>query len=175
MITDSFGEGSFDYALHRKESLQLAFDFFDVWDTKFTVNGLSTTGKLTHQHTDHIIEKLKGVFPLKNKRVLELGSHEGGHSFLLSRLGATVVGLEGRVANYVKSCMLKNILDAKGVRFYLEDLRKPDLEKFGMFDFCLCSGLLYHLLNPQDVLQQIPSVTSHALINTHYLLPEHVQ
>ena len=47
------------------------------------------------------------------------------------------------------------------------DLRSVDLKELGHFDICSCLGVLYHLVNPALLIQNIAEVCDHLMIWTH--------
>lgn len=144
------------------------FKFFPNWVTKYEIGGISHKGE-SYQHEDFGMRKLNEIFPLKGKSVIEMGSQEAAHSKIVHDFGARkIVGLEGRLENYIKCCIIKNIFNLSNAKFFLEDLRTVELEKFGSFDVCLCSGVLYHLLEPQELISKISKISPRILINTHY-------
>lgn len=64
-------------------------------------------------------EKLGGF---KDKTVLELGPLEGGHTFMLERLGASsIISIESNKRAFLKCLIVKNILQLKRTQFLLGD------------------------------------------------------
>lgn len=158
-----------DDNLELKDSLKQIFSHFPDWVAKYEINGVSTEMGVSAQHHDWGVNQLNSIYPLKDKTVIELGAQEAAHSNILQKFGAKkIVAIEGKISNYVKSCVIKNILNISNAKFYLEDLRNIDLKKFGVFDVCLCSGILYHLPEPQNLIAEISQVAPRILINTCY-------
>lgn len=83
--------------------------------------------------------------PFSQLRILDLGSYEGLFSVELSRLGAEVVGIEGRVSNIAKAEFLKKFCGVSRVTFIHDDVRNLTKEKYGEFDIVFAAGILYHL------------------------------
>jgi hypothetical protein len=102
--------------------------------------------------------------------ILELGSLEGAHSFLLAQHpGVTrVVALEGREANLRKARCVQGLLQVRNVEFVQANLEEADLAAFGKFEAVFCCGLLYHLPEPWRLLAQLPAVAPHLFIWTQY-------
>ena len=86
--------------------------------------------------------------PLEELRILDLACLEGMFAVELARLGANVVGIEGREANIAKACFAKEALSLGNLEFYQDDVRNLSKEKYGRFDIVLCLGILYHLDSP---------------------------
>ena len=154
--------------LDRKEAVREIFDFCGKWVAKYDINGTSNNGDADLLH-DWGVTQLNSIFPLQNKRVIEMGPQEAPHTIMLHNFGAKrIVALEGRLQNYIKCCVIKNLYELDNCKFYLEDLRKVDLKKFGSFNVCVCSGILYHLPQPQELLAGIAQISPRILINTYY-------
>jgi len=149
-------------------SYEKIFDFFPTWVTEFEIEGKKYGGQRIAL-TDPRLEKFNARFSLEGKRVLEFGPFEGGHTVMLHNLGAKeILSIEGRVENYVKCCVMKNIFKLKNSAFILADLENEDLEKYGKFDCCICLGVLYHLVNPYQFLKKISKVTDVLFLWTHF-------
>jgi hypothetical protein len=89
----------------------------------------------------------------KNKYILELGSGIGNHTkFILSKKPKYVVSIEGREDNYD---VLKSKYESKVVKSILHDLEKP-IPYFDIkFDWIYNYGLLYHLKNPFQFVENL--------------------
>lgn len=83
--------------------------------------------------------------PLDGLRVLDLACGEGGYSIEFGLHGATVVGLEGRLANLAKARFAASTLGLHNVDFVAGDVRRLSEDDLGRFDVVLCLGILYHL------------------------------
>jgi len=108
------------------------------------------------------------------RTILELGSLEGAHTFLLAtRANVTrVLALEGREANLRKARFVQKLLDMRNVEFAQANLEEADLGSFGKFDAVFCSGLLYHLPEPWKLIEQMPAVAPVLFIWTQYAAEE---
>jgi hypothetical protein len=111
-------------------------------------------------------EKLGGV---EGKNVLELGPLEGGHTYMLERLGAaSVLSIEANTRAYLKCLIAKEILELKRAHFlcgdFVEYLRNEDTR----FDVTIASGVLYHMKNPVELIGLLSKVTNKIFIWTHY-------
>jgi hypothetical protein len=102
--------------------------------------------------------------------ILELGSLEGAHSFILAQHSGVkrVVALEGREANLRKARFVQELLQVGNVEFAQTNLEHAELTSFGRFDAVFCSGLLYHLPKPWKLIEQLPAVASRLFIWTQY-------
>jgi SAM-dependent methyltransferase len=109
-------------------------------------------------------------FAPATKTVLELGSLEGAHSFILAQHPGIrrVVAVEGRESNLRKARFLQQLLQVPNVEFIQANLEDADVTAFGKFDAVFCCGLLYHLPEPWKLLEQLPRVAPVLFIWTQY-------
>jgi hypothetical protein len=107
----------------------------------------------------------------ENKRILELGPLEGGHTCMMERAGAKVLAIEANQRGFLKCLVVKNALNLKS-DFLFGDFR-PYLEKAesNSFDFVLAIGVLYHMTEPLKLLYDIARVTDTFGVWTHYFDP----
>src|SRR5512136_1168112 len=111
-------------------------------------------------------EQLGGV---EGRRVLELGPLEGGHSYLLERLGASsIVAVEGNARAYLKCLTIKELLGLHKVRFLFGDFVEYLRASPGGFDLGVASGVLYHVENPVELIALLGRACEQLFIWTHY-------
>lgn len=112
------------------------------------------------------IEALGGVTGL---RVLELGPLEGGHSWMLVRAGAReVVAIEANRRAYLRCLVIKEIFGLERVRLLCGDFNPYLRETEERFDVVFASGVLYHQLEPLQLLADVARVSSAVFLWTHY-------
>ena len=105
----------------------------------------------------------------KGMKILELGPLEGGHSYLLSQLGAEhVLAIEANSRLFLKCLITKELYKLDKCNFVLGDFLKFMTETTQTFDFCLASGVLYHMVNPPELLSLVAKVSNRAMIWTQY-------
>lgn len=146
------------------------FDIFKEWHCQFPIGKLSIEGiqekiSLSEPRIDELIRRIDP----RDKRILELGSLEGLHSFMLHSLGVReVIAIEGRAENFLKCLIVKNSFNLNRCKFFFGDLKEilPGLS--GTFDICLALGILYHLDNPISILYQIGKISKNLFAWTHY-------
>ena len=118
---------------------------------------------------DERIHLANKCFGFKDKNVLELGPLEGGHSYMLERMGAaSVLAIEANTRGYMKCLIVKELYELSRCRFILGDFVKYLRQCGDRFDCCIASGVLYHMQNPPELLQLIAKVSDQAFIWTHY-------
>lgn len=114
-----------------------------------------------------LISRLGGV---AGKSILELGSMEGGHSYMLSKAGANVVGVEGNQESYIRTLIAKEAIGFQAAfvptdfREYLRWCAKSGRR----FDIVLAAGVFYHVTDPAELAKLIASVTDCAFFWSHY-------
>ena len=124
---------------------------------------------------DDKLTSLGLVGGMRDRDVLELGPLEGGHSFLLDRLGAkSVTAVEANSRAYLKCLLAKETLGMPRVRFLLGDcleyLRAPGPR----FDAAVACGILYHLTNPVELIELLAKRCDALFLWTVYFDPEFV-
>lgn len=147
--------------------LEDAFEARGPWRTKFKIAGKTYGGRFDAS-TDPRVHMFLENFP-KAGRVLELSCLEGGHSVVLAAHPGvqSVLAIEGRRDNIKRAQLIKKIYGASNLRFVQANLENENLEKHGAFDTVFCSGLLYHLPNPKNLLARIVQVTRTLYLSTH--------
>lgn len=99
---------------------------------------------------------------IRNKKILDLASHDGRFSYACLKLGAShVTGIEGRphlVRNAIKNLMSSGY-SAKNFAFVQDDVLNylPKIS-VGKFDVILCFGFFYHTIRQIELLQEIKRI-----------------
>jgi len=138
------------------------------WIFQFRINGADFGGGISAAG-DPRVEQFFHFVP-EPATILELGSLEGAHSFILAQHPGVerVVALEGREANLRKARFVQGLLQVGNVEFAQANLEHAELASFGKFDAVFCSGLLYHLPKPWKLIEQLPAAAPHLFIWTQY-------
>lgn len=149
-------------------SLKKEFKKREPWVTKFIIKG-KEYGGYYYAGGDKRLKWFFQYFP-NTHTVLELGSLEGGHTFAIAESSSVdkVLGIEGRKENIEKATFVKDILKIQNVEFIEANLEDTDLSRFGTFDAVFCVGLLYHLPNPWELIEQISHLSRNLFLWTHY-------
>jgi hypothetical protein len=160
--------------VHDCPSPQVALDIFKgIWISKFPGDLAAYEGGPAPLFEDSRIPASEPIFgSYEGRRVLDLGPLEGGQAYVAERLGAShVTAVETNALNYLKCLVAKEVLGMKNVSFlcgdvveYLKNMRDP-------FDVCICCGILYHMVDPVELIALIAEKIDKVLIWTHYYDP----
>lgn len=156
------------------DEIQHEFEKRGPWITRFAVGGKEYGGNFNAMQ-DTRVEQFFESFP-NPERILELGSLEGGHSFSLASRPSVkyVLGVEGRDFNVEKARFVQGLLKMTNVEFVTANLETTDLASHGEFDAVFCSGLLYHLPKPWELIERISRVSPNVFMWTHYTKEEDI-
>ena len=138
------------------------------WIYQFRIDGADYGGAISAVG-DKRVERFFDFAPQVGT-ILELGSLEGAHSFILAEHPGVkrVLAVEGREINLRKARFVQELLQIHNVEFVHANLEETDLTSFGKFDAVFCCGLLYHLPAPWKLLEQLPAIAPALFIWTHY-------
>lgn len=133
-------------------------------------------GYATHPRLgeDNKLKYLLYFLDVRGWRVLELGPWTGHHTVLLDKMGAReIVGIEGRQDN-LRICNETRDRYQLPATFVLQDIEElaagttePEFEPG--FDLVFCLGLLYHLADPEPVLDWMRNMAPRLFLGTHYV------
>jgi len=153
-------------------SPQTALDIFaGEWASRVPVDG-THSGHAPLFEIEHVPWGVAALGGIDGQRVLELGPLEGGHTYLLDRMGAgEVVAVEANTRAYLKCLIAKELLGMPAARFLCGDAVRY-LEQAVLrgerFDLCLASGILYHLKDPVAALDLMSRVSDRLILWTMY-------
>ncbi len=166
-----------DYYLTTAPSTQNALDIFKgEWASKFPGDlAALEAGPLPLFEDSRITWAIEQFGGVAGKTGLELGPLEAGHTYMLEQAGAaSITAIEANTRAYLKCLIAKEILQLNRSSFlcgdFLEYLRsQPETLKF---DFCIASGVLYHMTSPVELLARLAQVSDRIFLWTHYYDPE---
>jgi hypothetical protein len=81
---------------------------------------------------------------------------------------SSVVAVEGKAANVEKARFVQGIKGIKNITFVQGDLRTLELSQFAHVDAIFCSGILYHLPEPWNLIEQCAPLAPALFLWTHY-------
>jgi hypothetical protein len=109
----------------------------------------------------------------RGARILELGPLEGGHTYQFEQFGAAeIIAVEANVEAYLKCLIVKELLGLRRARFLLGDFAEYLRQDQGRYDLIFCSGVLYHMPDPVELIRLMAARTDLISVWTHYHTPE---
>ncbi|MEJ0095239.1 MAG: class I SAM-dependent methyltransferase [Methylocella sp.] len=112
---------------------------------------------------------------LRGMNILELGPLEGAHTYQMVKLGAdSVLAIEANSEAFQKCLIVKEVLQILRSRFLLGDCLKFLQETSDPFDMIFCSGILYHMENPFELIKSMSKHTDRIFLWTHYYNPDEI-
>jgi hypothetical protein len=110
---------------------------------------------------------------LRDATVLELGPLEGGHSSMLSRLGArAVTAIEANGEAFLRCLVAKELLGMERVNFLYGDAVDYLRGETPSYDIGIACGFLYHMVDPVELIELLCKKTSAVFLWTVYWDPE---
>jgi hypothetical protein len=107
--------------------------------------------------------------------VLELGPLEGGHTYLIDRLGAkSITSIEANARAYLKCLIAKETFSMPRARFLLGDCLAHLRANETTYDIGVSCGILYHLTNPVELLELLGRRCDAIFLWTVFYNPEFV-
>lgn len=116
---------------------------------------------------DWMVEMLGGV---ADKRILELGPLEGGHTYQLETKhdAGEIVAIEANERAYLKCLISKEILETQRARFLLGDFNRYMADSGERFDLVVACGVLYHMENPAEHIKLLCGAADSVFVWSHY-------
>jgi len=149
------------------ETLENEFEKYKPWISQFYINGKTYGGKISFEYDPRVSQFNENFLDVRT--ILDLGSLEGGQTFALAkRTGVSITGLEGRDYNIKKEEFVKTKLGLENIKFICSDLETDPLTTYGKFDAIFCSGILYHLPKPWELINKLSRISPNIFIWTHY-------
>lgn len=112
-------------------------------------------------------------YNLESLKVLEVGCFEGLHTSSLAMFGASVVAVDSRIENVVKTLVRSNFLGFSPSCYQWDVETECKFEEVLWCSICHHVGVLYHLKDPVSHLQYLSQFIGRALLlDTHIALPD---
>ena len=150
-------------------SPQTALDSVRVpWASRFPITGIQSgdANLFDDERVRWAIEELGGV---GGATCVELGPLEGGHSYMLQQAGAaSVTAVEANKDAFLKCLVTKELLGLERCSFLCGDVLEYLSSTPDRFDVCWCVGILYHMVEPVQLLDLISKRADRLYIWTHY-------
>lgn len=106
---------------------------------------------------------------LHDASVLELGPLEAGHTYMLHAAGAqAITAVEGNSRAYLRCLVVKELYDLRRARFLHGDFVEHLRSTADTYDVCVASGVLYHVLDPVELLSLAARAAPRLYLWTQY-------
>lgn len=161
----------------RLPSAQTAIDIFrGRWASNLepliNVTGTGEALLFTHDKRPQQAADSLGKGSFEGMNVLELGPLEAAHTYLLEKLGAkSVTAVEASSEAFLKCLIVKEVLDLSRSNFLYGDAIEYLRSNTRKFDLVFCSGILYHMPNPIELIELVCKSADKCFIWTHYYSP----
>ncbi|MDP1785453.1 MAG: methyltransferase domain-containing protein [Sulfuricurvum sp.] len=116
---------------------------------------------------DPRIIELDRRYPLHNLRILEVGCFEGNHTVALSQFSDQVTAIDSRIEHVVKTIIRTSMFGYKPTVFHLDLEQSFPNDPALTFDVLHHVGVLYHLTDPIEHLNDILPHCSIIMLDTH--------
>lgn len=150
-------------------SKQTAVDIFSgLWKSSFPDGSGIDAGNEKNFEDARVTWGNSLVGGFSGKSVLELGPYEAYNTWQFSEYGASpITAIEGNSINFLKCLIVKETLNLNA-NFLFGNILKYLHQTDVTFDICWASGVLYHQVNPLQLLDSIGRVCRTAFIWTHF-------
>mgnify|MGYP001254180624 CR=1 FL=1 len=109
---------------------------------------------------------------VSGRTVLELGPLEGAHSYMLESAGfRSILSIEANPRAYLKCLIVKEIVQLTKTRFLCGDFLEYLRDCPPSVDAVFASGVLYHMINPAELIALLSKITRRLFLWTHYYDP----
>lgn len=163
---------------NRAPSAQTAVDVFrDRWACDLRpligVDGTGANPLFTHDPRPQLAATSLGLENYSGLNILEIGPLEAAHTYRLEQMGAaSVTCIESSVEAWLKCLVVKEVLGLNRSAFHLGDIIGFLAENQRRFDLVYCSGVLYHMADPVELIRGIAATTDQCFVWTHIYDPE---
>lgn len=159
----------FDGYTSEAPSAQLAIDIFaGEWSSIFPAGYGDSGGHAALFEDGRIVWAMERLGGVEGRSVLELGPLEGAHTTMLERAGATVTAVEANSRSYLKCLITKELMGLRRSTFLRGDFVAYLQRDRPTYDVVLASGVLYHMLDPLQLLDLMSSASDTIVLWTHY-------
>jgi hypothetical protein len=160
---------TFELFVSSAPCLQNAVDAVPGWSTSLPPEYGVVAGSIGAFHDIRIIWAAECFGSLDNKKVLELGPLEAGHTFQLEQLGANVTAIEANKLAFLRCLIAKEITGLQRAKFLLGDFVKWLEVTDATYDLIVASGVLYHMGDPLHLLDLVSRHSDALYLWTHYV------
>ena len=157
----------------RAPSAQTAVDVFrDRWACDLRpllgVDGTGPNLLFTQDPRPKLAAAALGRNDYRGMHVLEIGPLEAAHTYVLEQMGAeSVTCVEASAEAWLKCLVVKELLALNRSRFLHGNIVAYLHENCRHFDLVYCSGVLYHMADPVELIEAIANTADACFVWTH--------
>jgi protein-L-isoaspartate O-methyltransferase len=153
----------------RAPSSQTVVDIFDgEWVSRLPPE-LSVQAGKSQTFDDPRLHWAIPRLKVEGSSVLELGALEGGHSFMLERAGArSVTAVESNRRAFLRCLATRQLLGMERVEYLCGDFLAYLRTSEDVYDACVACGVLYHLLDPVELIALLSHCARRLFLWTHF-------
>lgn len=159
-----------------RAELERFFERTGPWQTRVEIGGRQYGGPYPFGEGGRVERFLE--WSGEPRRVLELGSLEGGCSVELAGAGCVeeLVCIEARAESVERARLLLRLYGVESkAELHVADLEKDDLSGYGRFDGIFCAGVLYHLTRPWELVARMAAISDRVFVDTHVSETDHIE
>jgi hypothetical protein len=150
-------------------SAQTAIDSVSVSWASAVLLPDAKTGTANLFEDERVTWALDALGGVQGASCVELGPLEGGHSYMLEKAGADkVIGIEANTDAFLKCLVVKELLSMRNCSYLCGDVTEYLRATDESFDVCWCAGILYHMIEPVELLELISKRANRLYMWTHY-------
>ena len=158
-----------DVTVQAAPTPQLTIDLIDGWTSRLPDELNVKAGQANLFNDARTDWALSLLGSLEGQSVLELGPLEGGHTYMLHKVGANVTAIEANKRGFLKCLIVKELLKLDRARFLFGNFVPWLAAGPHRFDLVWATGVLYHMSDPFELLRLIAASTDRVHIWTHYV------
>ena len=150
-------------------SQQNAIDLVPGWNHALPPQFGVAAGVDAFYGDNRILWGLEQFGSLEGKQVLELGPLEASHTHILHEAGAArILAIEANKLAYMRCLIVKEIMRLNRAEFLLGDCQKWLSATQERYDLIVACGVLYHMSEPVQLIENMCAHTDALIIWTHY-------
>jgi hypothetical protein len=139
-----------------------------AWASRLPLPGV-TSGEVDLFNDSRVAWAIQEMGGVTGARCVELGPLEGGHSYMLQSAGAAeVIAVEANKDAFLKCLVVKELLGMQRCSFLCGDALEYLRSSQDRFDVCWCAGILYHMVEPVELIRVISERARLLYMWTHY-------